>query len=137
MPQGQRRLLLAARSLHASNLESKHFRSLSRCVMELFGPEILTILSFGGLVAGLGVRVFGLGGLVAGLGWLAVWRRLSFGSEAQSLAFFLEPLGSGSPQMCHDRLVQLNEHKSGNGFHYKRAWLLVSIYVWRQLDVEE
>lgn len=41
----------------------------------------------GGLVAGLGVRVFGLGGLVAGLGWSAVWRRLSFGSEAQSLAF--------------------------------------------------
>lgn len=39
-------------------------------------------------MAGLGVRVFGLGGLVAGLGWSAVWRRLSFGSEAQSLAFF-------------------------------------------------
>jgi len=38
-------------------------------------------------VAGLGVRVFGLGGLVARLGWSAVWRRLSFGSEAQSLAF--------------------------------------------------
>lgn len=38
-------------------------------------------------MAGLGVRVFGLGGLVARLGWSAVWRRLSFGSEAQSLAF--------------------------------------------------
>lgn len=38
-------------------------------------------------MAGLGVRVFGLGGLVAGLGWSAVWRRLSFGSEAHSLAF--------------------------------------------------
>ena len=26
-------------SSHASNLERKHFRSLSRCVMELFGPR--------------------------------------------------------------------------------------------------
>lgn len=38
---------LLGSSLHASTLERKHFRSLSRCVMELFRPEILTILSFG------------------------------------------------------------------------------------------